>query len=242
MNQNNINIKIKKYLPFVLNILIFISAFLGFLLSCIFAVRDGYSHWSKRLLYFTQQSNIWIGITSLIFFIFLLRKNISKKCIKILTILKYIFTVSITITGFIFCTVLAPFAEFDIWTLATTLTHVVAPILSILDFMTNQYLVEFENKYIHLSIIPPLIYFIFATILCLQKVDFGRGDPFPYFFMDFNSEVGLFGFNGNWPPQFGSVYWFIFFIFFIYLLSIIYYKLLKLLVKKNNKEKQKNLE
>ena len=221
MSGAKIKVLFNKYFSIALNILIFVFSVTGFFLSCLFARRDGYYHWLTRLLYFTQQSNLWIGITSLIFAIIPI-KNKTGNQLRLISIFKFIFTVSITITCFIFCTVLAPFADFDVWTFASVLTHVVVPILSILDFFTNKNIVKIDRKHDWLTIIPPFIYFVFTSILCVLKVDFGRGDPFPYFFMNYYSNVGLFGFVAKWPPDIGSFYWFVFFFAFIYLLSFLY--------------------
>ena len=121
----------------------------------------------------------------------IIRRGTTEKQIKVISILKYIFTVSITITGVIFCSILAPFADFDIWAFASILTHVVVPLLSIFDFFTNKYIVKTTKKSKWLTFIPPLVYFVITSILCIMKIDFGRGDPYPYFFMDYYSEVGL---------------------------------------------------
>lgn len=219
-------------LSIIINFLIFITSLVGFILSCLFATRDGYYHWSTRLLYFTQQSNLWIGFTSLAFAIIQLRKISTEKIYKIISILKYVFTISITITGIIFCSLLAPFADYNVWTFSSVLTHVIVPSLSIFDFFANKKIIFFEKKYKLYTFIPPLIYFIITSVLCLFKVDFGRGDPFPYFFMDYYSEVGLFGLIIKWPLQIGSFYWFIFFFGFIYVLSTIYYKFKTYLLNK----------
>ena len=234
MDKNKYKHFTDKYLSILLNVLIFIFSVTGFFLSCYFARRDGYSHWLTRLLYFTQQSNLWIGITSLIFAIMLMKND--TKHLKTISIFKYIFTVSITITGIIFCSILAPFADFNVWTFSSILTHVIVPLLSIFDFFTNRNILKIDRKYISYTIIPPFIYFIFTAILCVLKIDFGRGDPYPYFFMNFYSEVGLFGFIAKWPPQIGSFYWFVFFFIFIYLLSVAYQKLHTLL---SNKKEEK---
>lgn len=225
MNDKKQKALAQKYASALLNILIFVFSVTGFLLSCIFARRDGYSHWLTRLLYFTQQSNLWIGFTSLVFALMLIKKGEGEHSLGKISVFKYIFTVSITVTGIVFCTLLAPFAEEGIWTFASVLTHVVVPFLSILDFFTNKSIVTAEKKQIWWTMLPPLFYFAFASILCLCRVDFGRGDPYPYFFMDYYSEVGLFGFVGEWPPQIGSFYWFVFFFVFIYFLSVFYRKI-----------------
>ena len=59
---------------------------------------------------------------------------------------------------------------------------------------------------------------------------------FPYFFMDFYSEVGLFGFKASSPPQMGSFYWMLFFFAFIYGLSFLFFKFHKKICKKRNKK------
>lgn len=219
----------RKRTSIVLNFMIAIISFLGVLLNCIFATRDGYSHWHKRLLYFTNQSNIWIGITCLIVAILSIvsirkRHNAMKNWVYVL---KYIFTVSITITGLIFCVLLAPFAgDYNAWTLASILVHVVVPVLSIADYFINDEQLPLKKWYITLPTIPPLIYFIFSTILSAMRVDFGRGDNYPYFFMNFYSEVGLFGFdNSGELPQIGAFYWIVIILGLILGLSYLYYKL-----------------
>lgn len=219
--------KIKKQLTIYFKFVIGMCAILAVILACLFAVRDGYSHWSKRLLYFTQQSNIWIGVTSLVLAIlYLIEKNKNKILIKeYMYTFKYIFTVSITITGIIFCTLLAPFADFDIWTSSSILTHIVVPVLSIIDFFIDDKEIVYKKKHIFLSLIPPLIYFVFAEILCILKVDFGRGDPYPYFFMDFYAEAGLFGYINSSPPQLGTMYWIIIIMILIISLGYLYYSL-----------------
>ena len=225
MNDKKQRALAQKYASALLNILIFVFSVTGFLLSCIFARRDGYSHWLTRLLYFTQQSNLWIGFTSLAFALMLIKKDRGENSLRKISVFKYIFTVSITVTGIVFCTLLAPFAEEGIWTFASVLTHVVVPVLAVADFFTNKSIAQIEKNHVWLSMIPPALYFVFASILCVFKVDFGRGDPYPYFFMDYYSEVGLFGFVGEWPPQIGSFYWFVFFFVFIYFLSVFYRKI-----------------
>lgn len=226
---------LKKFLPIILNLLIFACAGLGLTLACYFSKADGYYHWLTRLLYFTQQSNLWIGVTSLIFAIVLINGNYTERTLKTISIFKFIFTVSITITGFIFCSVLAPFSEdYNAWSFYSVLSHVVVPVLAIADFFTNENIVKFDKKCLLYTFLPPLIYFIFTSILVVLKFDFGRGETFPYFFMNYYSEVGLFGFVAKWPPDIGSFYWIVFMFGLIYLLSIAYYKLLCVIKDRKN--------
>ena len=222
------SVELKRRLSIAINFLIFVFAALGVTLACVNATRDGYSHWYKRLWYFTQQSNIWIALSSFAFLISesRLKERLSDFIRFAVYTLKFIFTVSITVTGIIFCSLLAPFAEFNIWHLSSVLTHIAVPLLAIFDlFFLNRGEFILRSKQALLSLSPPIFYFIFAGTLCLFKVDFGRGDPFPYFFMDFYSEVGMFGFEFDGLPQLGAFYWIVIFIGLILGLSFLYLKL-----------------
>ena len=225
MYCSRIKIFSKRNLSIFLNFMIFALSFSGFLISCLNAKGEGYYHWITRLLYFTQQSNLWIGIASLIFAIMLIKKDTQYAYLKTASVFKYVFTVSITLTGIIFCSFLAPFAGYNVWTFASVLTHVVVPVLSVVDFFTNREITEIDKKHTWLTLIPPFLYFIFTSVLCILKIDFGKGEPYPYFFMDYYSEVGLFGFVGEWPPKIGSFYWMVFIFALVYLLGAVYYKI-----------------
>lgn len=182
----------------------------GVLLSLIYAKRDGYSHWSKRLLYFTAQSNIWLGLT---FIAVLRRKNAEKTAARLYT-LKYIFTVSITVTGVVFCALLAPFSDesYQPWTLCNLLTHVFSPAFAVLDLFLDEHREPQKRGLVFLSLIPPFMYCVFAGILGTFGVDFGRGTTYPYFFLHFRSPVGLFGFSSRPPFVIGSFYWILIFL------------------------------
>lgn len=206
------------------------AALVGVVWSFFNATADGYSHWSKRLLYFTSQSNLWIALT----FIAILVINRSQKLSadtrvkNFLYLLKYIFTVSITLTGFIFCAVLAPGAgnvNYNAWTAASILTHVAVPLLSIVDFFADTYRIKLLKKHSLLSVIPPFLYSVFASVLCVMKVDFGRGEPFPYFFFNYYSPAGVFGTSDVMPYRIGSFYWIVFILAVIVGVGALYRKL-----------------
>lgn len=216
----------KKIITTTLKFLIGISSFLGVTLACVFAESRGYSNWSAKLLYFTQQSNIWIGTICLVMAVLsVVEMATGKVLVKgYMYVAKFIFTVSITVTGIIFCALLAPFAPFKVWSFSSVLTHVVAPVLAIIDFFADGGEVALKRSYVFLAMIPPSVWFAVTSVLCVLQVDFGRGDPFPYFFMDYGSEVGLWGFRmGGGIPQIGSVYWLFVIVSLIFGLSWLYY-------------------
>ena len=146
---------------------------------------------------------------------------------KFLYVLKYVFTVSITLTGFIFCTVLAPGAakdNYNAWSGSSILTHVTVPILSIVDFFLDPCRVILKKRHLFSTAIPPFLYMIFATILVLAKVAFGRGDAFLYFFFNYFLPSGFLGFSNEMPYIPGSFYWIVFMLFSVIGIGTLYRK------------------
>ena len=193
----------------LLKLLTVVFSFGGVILSFVGAEADGYSHWSKRLLYFTGLSNIAIGICMLLL-LALAFGSASLRATRNIYILRYVFTVSITVTALIFCAVLAPFSHrdgYNAFTLSSLMTHVLAPSLAIADMFVDRVRVRILRRHTLISLIPLLAYLVFASALILMKVDFGRGDPYPYVFLNYYSPAGIFGFSNQMPYIFGSFYW-----------------------------------
>lgn len=203
---------IKRKISITLKLLTAVTALGGVLLSLFQSAQDGYLHWTKRLLYFTAQSNIWIGVTCLLLvFAPLLRFN--QRTLHRLYVLQYVFTVSIAITGLVFCTLLAPFApkSYHLLSLTGYLTHVFSPAFAIADFFVDEYPFPIQKRHIGYSVIPPLFYFLSTMLFSGLKVDFGRGEYYPYYFLNFRSPAGFFGFSNQAPFFIGSFYWVILF-------------------------------
>ena len=81
------------------------------------------------------------------------------------------------------------------------------------------------KRHILLTTVPPLLYSAFASVLCIMKVDFGRGEPFPYFFFNYYSPAGVFGTSDVMPYRIGSFYWIVFMFFVIIGVGALYRKL-----------------
>lgn len=161
-------------------------------------------------MYFTVQSNLWIGIISIWILVLILleikTKNIYRKNYHY--ILKYIFTVSITLTGVVFCVLLAPVAsEYNPWTLNSILTHVVCPITAIIDFFVDDYKIKFKNKDIIYTLLPPLYYLFFSLICYFGDFKFSDGNNYPYFFLNFGSSAGFFKIITKPYFVMGTFYW-----------------------------------
>ena len=198
----------------VLKVMTLFCAALGMTLAFVFATRDGYAHPLYRLLYFTNLSNIWIAASAAsVLFIPLIPEKKRERWSQVLYSLKFVFTVSIAITGIVFCTVLAPFARgYNPWTLSNVLTHVAVPLLAIADLFVDTHSVNMRGFRLLYSAIPPALYLAASSVLSILRVDFGRGDPFPYFFLNYYSPAGVFGFSSTPPYILGSFYWIIIFL------------------------------
>jgi hypothetical protein len=220
-------------------------ALVGVIISLIVTRQDGYSHWSKRLLYFTFQSNVWIGITMLAVIINSLRHT--PKALRFRETLyrfKYVFTVAITVTFLVFSLLLAPFADesYNLFSLNSYLTHVFSPAFAVADFFTDDYPLRLSKKHVLATIIPPLSYYGVTMLLSALRVDFGRGDNFPYLFIDFYSPAGLFGFTLSPVPSMGAVYWVIAFTALIWSIAFLYARLQPFAVKARRAQKNKALD
>lgn len=154
-------------------------------------------------LYFTIQSNIWIAIACLIGLWYLLS---GKRITRNLAILKLVFTVAITLTGLVFCFVLAPTMGPGAFVLKNSLTHVVVPIAAVADLFvaSKAYSEELRLEKCRKSdawwvTIPPLYYLFFASIGYVLDWPFAPGENYPYFFLNWGSPAGAFGFCSDLP-------------------------------------------
>ena len=120
----------KKKLSLILKIIVIVSAFVG---TAISAYGDGTSFMNgvQTFMYFTTQSNIAIAIICAVGYY---KMSKGKDIGNVHYVIKYVGTVAITLTGVVFCFVLAPTLGANAWNVHNVLTHVVVPIASIVDF------------------------------------------------------------------------------------------------------------
>lgn len=188
------------------------------------AFTESYSEASKRLLFFTAQSNIWVAWTFIFLVFFPLIKRDNDIWEKRIYTLKYIFTVSITLTGIVFCCFLAPFAKPSDkpWTPYGILSHVIAPALCIVDYYIDDYRYDFNLKTLLFPLIPPFAYLIFVIPLCLAGFNFGHGKPYPYFFLNFHSNTNFFSISFRSVTASGGFFWIVLLFFITVGLSAFY--------------------
>ena len=167
-------------------------------------------------LYFTVQSNLWIGAVCALFFA-LNTAALFKPFLRIphaLYVVKFVFTVSITLTGIVFCCVLAPTMPGSFGSAANVLTHVVVPLASVADFFLCRPQ-SLAWRTFAFALIPPVYYLIFAGIGYALRWDFGGGNNYPYFFLNWDSPAGAFGFSSEMPYFMGCVWWIVLLILFV---------------------------
>lgn len=231
---------VKIYCSIVIKILIIISVILGFTLSYLY----GHGVGAQNLLYFTLQSNIWIAAFDLIMVVLMINsfKTHRFKYSKAIHIFQQVFTVCITITGVIFCFVLVPgyYADkssapinFEPFSASSILLHMVVPVLAVFDFLMFTRKVEFKYKDSLYALIPNFAYLAFAGIGYAANWDFGEGKNYPYFFLNYGSPAGMFGFSDQMPYFMGSFYWMIIIFIFAMSVSLLYIKLIKVIDKRN---------
>lgn len=216
----------------IYDVLIIFSSVLGIYLT----ITNGNFMGSRGFLYYTIQSNALIAIISSIFLYFKLK---NKKISNSLYLIKYVFTVGISLTLLVFSFVLAPqmLGEYNdyLFSVGNLTVHFISPILAILSFIFFDKIKLKSHTYLY-GFILPLFYFLFVLALTSfsSKALFmdlkGVYSRFPYLFMDFETN-GWFRTNGSiW--HLGFFYWLI----ILFSLIIITSKLLIFLNTKRAKK------
>lgn len=192
----------RRAISLILKCIIVISATLGVYLSAsagLVAFMGG----RNVFMYFTIQSNIAVALICAVGAILLLRNRPVKNG---WFILKFVGTISITLTGAVFTFVLAPTLGKGAWNLQNILTHLIVPVASIVDFFVTCVYGDLKKKHIFFVILPPLAYVIFAAIAYNAGWEFSAGKTYPYFFLNWGSPAGAFGFSSRLPFM-GCVWW-----------------------------------
>ena len=191
-----------KVLSIVFKCIVIVSSAVGIILSAI-AGAQSFMGGGRVFMYFTVQSNIAIALVCAVGAVLLLRNQPIQ---DIWYLIKFVFTVSITLTGVVFCFVLAPTLGKYAWRLQHVLTHVVVPLAAILDFFVTGRYGSIKKRSVFFVIIPPLLYAIYTGIAYVAKWEFSRGVHYPYFFLNWGSPAGAFGFTNDLPYM-GCAWW-----------------------------------
>ena len=211
----------RKIVSLVLKAIIVLSAVTGVIMQS--------AQSSTHLLFFTLQSNIWIAATCLVGIVLILLK---KPLAQWMYSTKLVFTVSITLTGVVFCTMLAPTLGNMAYTFDSVLLHVVTPVLSVADFFVYDTQATYRKWECLTVTVPPFYYLGFAGIGYALNWDFGYGGlNYPYFFLNWGSPAGAFGFSAE-APYIGVVYYVLILLVFVIGIGALYVWLAKVLNRK----------
>ncbi len=165
--------------------------------------RNSFMGGSRVFMYFTIQSNLLICLICLIGFILLLRRDEIGKGWRVI---KLAGTVAITLTGLVFCFVLVPVLGNGFWNLQNILTHVVVPIAAVADWFASGAAKGLRKRSAFFVLLPPFLYVIYAAIGYVRGWEFSKGVNYPYFFLNWGSPAGVFGFTEG-PPFMGCGWW-----------------------------------
>lgn len=213
----------KRYLSLLLKAIIVVAAVWGISI-CAFdtnAFMGGKTVW----LYFTIQSNIWMVLVALLGAVMMLRQSFPRW----MSVLQLMMTVSITLTGLVYCFMLAPLMGEQAFNLTNVLTHVVVPVVSVVDFFVCSRLLSLRDRDAWYVIVPPLYYLGFASVGYVQNWQFGPGINYPYFFLNWGSPAGAFGFCDTLPFM-GVMYYVLIMLLFLLLVGRLYIFVAKKLI------------
>lgn len=214
----------------ILKAVVVISAVLGTFLSA-YAGRDSFMGGKVVFMYFTIQSNIAIALICAIGCAFLLS---GKRPSDVWYLIKFVGTVSITLTGMVFCFVLAPTLGVYAWNLQNILTHVVVPLAAVIDFFVTAE-GNIRKKELFWVTLPPIAYAVYAGIAYVNDWQFAEGINYPYFFLNWGSPAGAFGFSSEMPYM-GCVWWIALLLVFLIAVGYLYLKLADRLKRERHKK------
>ena len=192
----------RKAASYALKTIVIISAAAGTFMSAA-AGRNSFMGGSGVFMYFTIQSNIALALISLIgCFLLMRRRPVGGVWLTV----RLAGAVSITLTGVVFAALLAPLLGKAAWSVPNTLTHLVVPICAVADFFVTAAGAEIKKKSVIWVTVPPLLYAVYAGIGYANGWEFAKGQTYPYFFLNWGSPAGAFGFTDGLPYM-GCAWW-----------------------------------
>jgi hypothetical protein len=156
--------------------------------------------------YFTIQSNITILLICAVFLVDEIRQLRGKPSFVTnwLLIVKFVFTVAITVTFLVFFALLAPSMGIGyLLSFGNLSVHFLVPALALLDFFLYDHRLKMNRWQTLFALIMPAYYFAFAIIG--STIDGFFTGFVPYFFLNYR-KFTWFGFTDS---GFGVFYWFI---------------------------------
>lgn len=207
----------RKNLSLVLKAIVIVSALLGTFLSA-YAGRNSFMGGTRVFMYFTIQSNIAAAVISAVGLGLLMRNKTNG---KVLPVIQFVGAVAITLTGVVFGFVLAPTLGAQARNLQNILTHVVVPIAAVADFFVVCSGAGIKKRNVFFVILPPIAYAVYAGIGYAMGWQFSEHSNYPYFFLNWGSPAGAFGFS-NELPFMGSAWWILVLLVFLIIVGLLF--------------------
>jgi len=185
-------------------------------------ISSGFMGGKYVFMYFTVQSNVTEIIISAVF---LINELCGRKFVnQTLYMLKFIFTVAITITFLVFFTMLAPLTSFEYLISFNNLSlHLIVPLLAILDFFIFDTGIDLTYPKSLFGLAMPIYYVIFYFIGVPLGFQYSElGNTAPYFFLSFN-DIGWFFEKGT----VGAAVWIAILVVLIACLCLLYAFIMK---------------
>ena len=217
----------RRIVSLILKIVVIVSAAAGTAISALAGSRS-FMGGSRVFMYFTIQSNIAIAVLCAVGAVLLLR---NRQVGTAWFVVKFVGTVAITLTGVVFCFVLAPTMGKAAWNLQNILTHVVVPLFSVADYFVTGVSAEVRMRSVFFVTLPPLAYAIYAGIGYVRGWQFAKGLNYPYFFLNWGSPAGAFGFSRQLPFM-GVAWWILALLAFLLAIGSLYLSIVRALRKR----------
>lgn len=153
--------------------------------------------------YFTILSNMFMIAVFTVFLVKDINNIVSDEKIvfsNTLYMIKFMATISITLTFFVYLVILAPTYNGGIINsylsdgCGSLCVHLIMPIIAILDFLFFDEEYKSENSHYVLATVPPLLYTVFIIVASSLGLRWGTMYA-PYNFLNYNAPTGWFGLN-----------------------------------------------
>ena len=170
----------KQKIALTLNIIIFLFAVTGSIF-CFGEIYITYTkpieHGFKLMKFFTVQSNVLAGLTSLIYIIYILRENKTQRKIPFwVHILRYIATIDLIITFLVVALFLGFIVEegyFSMYTNANFFFHFMVPVLNLISFVFYEENPRFKFKHTFIGTLHLILYAVFYIVVVLTHFNNG---------------------------------------------------------------------
>ncbi len=230
-NKNDRSYMKKLIIQIILRLALIVIGVVGIILT---ASSTSFMGDKVTFTFFTVQSNITIILIELVYLVDAILQLFSKKSFSnnILLIIKYLFTVAITITFLVFVFMLAPTLDNSyLFSFNNYSLHFIVPIIALVDFFVFNSDIKLTKLNCLWGTAMPIYYVIYFLIGIPQGRTYLYGDHAPYFFLNYE-KLTWFSFTENGP---GVFYWILILTAGIVVLCYLFYFLMWLRQKLNKK-------